>query len=348
MNWEKHIIDSTKSIKESMICLDKLGLDAIMFVQDEQKKLVGSITDGDIRRGLLNGAILKDPVIKICNNQPEYVVYGEQYVIKLKEQREKNLKIVPIVTSNNEIVDIVNFRISKSRLPVDVVLMAGGKGTRLLPLTENTPKPLLKLNGKPVLEINIDRLISFGIKNVFISVNYLGEQIKEYLGDGKSKGINIKYINEVKPLGTIGSLRLIDDLQNDHLLIMNSDLLTSIDFEDFFIDYINNNRQMSIVGIPYQVKIPYGILESENKKLSAFKEKPTYTFYANGGIYLLNKNNVKWIPENSFFNATDLVEKMIEMNLDVRTFQLLDYWMDIGNHSDYKKAQTDIKKMKLQ
>lgn len=347
MNYKNHIITSGISIKETMIRMDGLGVDAVLFIQDDQKKLQGVVTDGDIRRGLLNGAILEDPIVKICNRKPEYVVIGEQNIKKLKEQREKKLKIVPIVNLNNKIVDIINFRISRSKLPVDVVLMAGGKGTRLLPLTENTPKPLLKLGGKPVIEINIDRLITFGIENIYISVNYLGDQIKEYLGDGKSKGINIHYINEKKPLGTIGSLNLVDEFKCDHILVMNSDILTSIDFEDFFIDYFSNNRQMSIVGIPYQVKIPYGILESNNKKLTAFKEKPTYTFYANGGIYLMNKDNIKWIPKNSFFNAPDLVEKIIEMNLEVRTFPLLDYWMDIGNHSDYKKAQTDITKIKF-
>jgi dTDP-glucose pyrophosphorylase len=338
-----HVIKENVSIRDVIPKLDVLGKDAVVFVTNSTEFLIGSLTDGDVRRGLIKGIDLENEVSTIMNKNPHFIYKSNVDLAKIKWLRENNFKIIPIIDNYKNIVDIINFRTNKSILPCDVVLMAGGKGTRLLPLTETTPKPLLQLGEKPLIETNLDRLISFGVKNFHISINYLGEQIKNYIGDGKNKNLNIHYVSEDNPLGTIGSLSLIDNFSNDHVLVMNSDLLTSIDFEDFMIDFLSEDCEMSIVGIPYQVNIPYGVLDTQDKKVLGINEKPSFTFYSNGGIYLLKRSVIDLIPKNTFFNATDLIDKLIENKLNVRSYPLMEYWMDIGNHADYKKAQNDIK-----
>jgi NDP-sugar pyrophosphorylase family protein len=204
------------------------------------------------------------------------------------------------------------------------------------------------VGSKPILEHNIDRLISFGITEIFVSVKYLKEQIMEYFGDGTSKGISIRYIEENEPLGTLGSLSLIDKTKYDDILIMNSDLLTNIDFEDFFNFYKQTNATMALASIPYHVKVPYAVLETDEHQVSAFKEKPTYTFYSNGGIYLLRSGLKASLEKGIYFNATDMMEKVLTDNAyNLIHYPLLGYWLDIGNHVDYTKAQEDIKHLNL-
>jgi NDP-sugar pyrophosphorylase family protein len=237
----------------------------------------------------------------------------------------------------------LNFRLLKSYLPIDVVIMAGGKGSRLKPLTNDTPKPLLNVGNKPIIEHNIDRILSFGVESFWISINYLGDKIVNYFGQGIEKNININYVKETTPLGTIGAVSKIHDFGHDYVLITNSDILTNLDYEKFYIDFIEKEADLSIIGIPYRVNIPYAVLEKDNDgNLINFKEKPEYTYESNGGIYLIKKTSLNLIPENLFFNATDLIEKLISQNKKVITYPFNGYWLDIGKHDDYNKAQKDI------
>src|SRR5690606_20149600 len=230
----------------------------------------------------------------------------------------------------------------------DALLMAGGEGKRLRPLTEKTPKPLLKIGEKPIIEYNIDRLRNVGIKNVNISVNYLAEQLVEYFGDGSERGLNIKYVHEDKPLGTIGSILLVDHFKHDDIIVMNSDLLTNIDFIDFFRLYKDTGADMAVAATSYHVDVPYAVLEvNKTNTVRSLKEKPRYTYYSNAGIYILNKSLLKMIPKGEFFDITDLMDRVIEMNLKLITYPINGYWLDIGKHEDFKKAQEDIKHIKL-
>lgn len=226
--------------------------------------------------------------------------------------------------------------------------MAGGKGTRLMPLTKDTPKPLLKVGDKPIIEHNIDRLANFGIDQQFISIKHLGHLIKDYFGNGENKSINIKYITEEKPLGTIGAISTVQEtLLHDVQLVMNSDILTNINYEEFYTEFINEEADFAVATIPYEVKIPYAVLVTEGKNITNFKEKPTYTYYSNAGIYLMKKDIIKLIPKNKFYNTTDLMEDLIRRGKKVISFPILDYWLDVGKHDDYQKAQEDIKHLKL-
>ena len=225
--------------------------------------------------------------------------------------------------------------------------MAGGRGERLRPLTDSIPKPLLRIDNKPIIEYNVERLSEFGVQTMFISLKYLGEQIENYFSDGSDRGLNIRYVNENEPLGTIGALGLMEDFEHDTLLVMNSDLLTNINFEDFYREFINKDADFGVASIPYQVNIPYAVLETDEEKVISFKEKPTYTYYSNAGIYLMKKEVIKHIPKNAFYNATDLMEQLISINKKVIFYPLLGYWLDIGRHEDFKKAQEDIKHIRF-
>lgn len=346
-NYKDHLLLTQSTIREALIKLQELAKDAILFIVDEEDKLLGSLTDGDIRRGLINGIAVTEKVNKIIQPNPKFIRKGEKNLEKIIEYREGNYRILPVLDHNNIVVNVINFRLIRSYLPVDAVIMAGGKGTRLKPLTEHTPKPLLKVGSKPIMEHNLDRLALYGIDDFWISVKYLGEQIEDYFGNGSQKNINLSYVWEDKPLGTIGAVSKIDDFSHDYVLLTNSDLLTNLDYEHFFLDFKNNDADLAVVTIPYQVNIPYAVLETKNGQVVNFKEKPTYTYYSNGGIYLIKKSALKYLPKESFFNATDLMEKLIEGGKKVVSYPLSGYWLDVGKHEDFEKAQRDIEQIKF-
>ncbi len=345
--FRKHLIYSGSLIREALIQLDKLASDAILFVVDEENKLIGSLTDGDIRRGLIKGNTINDNIDLIIQSNPRYIRKGDSDIQKVIQFREKLFRIIPIIDFEDKVVNVINFREIKSYLPIDAVIMAGGKGQRLLPLTAETPKPMLKVGGKPIIEHNLDRLALFGIDDFWISINYLGEQIESYFEDGYIKNVHISYVRENKPLGTIGSVSKIDDFKHEYVLITNSDLLTNLDYEHFFLDFLDQKADMAVVTIPYKVNIPYAVLETVEGRVLNFTEKPTYTYYSNGGVYLVKRALLNQIPKEDFFNATDLIDILIKQGKNVYSYPLMGYWLDIGNPSDFERAQHDIMKIKF-
>lgn len=346
-NHSEHLILLNNTIQNALIQLNGLGKDAILMVVDEAGKLVGSITDGDVRRGLIKGITINQQISNIIQPHPRFIRKEEYDIRKIIEFRDSNFRVIPVLDRNDKVIRIINFREMFSYLPVDAVIMAGGLGQRLLPLTATTPKPLLKVGGKPIIDHNISRLISFGVDNLWISVKYLGEQISDYFGNGESRKVKIDYVWEDQPLGTIGAVSKIKDFKHDYVLVSNSDLLTNLDYEQFFLDFLNQDADMSVLTIPYHVNVPYAVLEVNNKIVSSFKEKPLYTYYSNGGIYLIKRSILGLIPENSRFDATDLLEKLINEGYKVTSFPLSGYWLDIGSPEDFSKAQVDINNIKF-
>lgn len=346
-NFSSHLILSGSRIEQALQQLNNLSQDAIIFVVDENCQLIGSLTDGDVRRGLIRGVTINQTIDLIIQPNPKFIKKGEIDINKIISLREANYRIVPILDKFNRVIKIINFRQIYSYLPVDAVIMAGGLGQRLLPLTENTPKPLLKIGDKPIIEHNIDRLTYFGIDDFWISVKYLGEQIVEHFGNGESKNIQIKYVWEKKPLGTIGAVSNIENFQHDYVLVSNSDLLTNIDYEKFFLDFLKHDAFLSVVTIPYQVNVPYAVLETKDGTVVNFQEKPTYTYHSNGGIYLFKRQAFDMIPKASHFNATDLMEMLIGNGYKVISYPFASYWLDIGNHQDFEKAKIDINNIKF-
>jgi len=324
-DFKKHLIHSHLSLKDGLEILNDLGFDAIIFVVSVEGKLLGSLTDGDVRRGLLSDLNLKSEINNFLQPNPKFLKRGEYNIQEVIELRNSGFKVIPILDKNDVVVNVINFRYFKSYLPVDAVIMAGGRGERLKPLTDTIPKPLLPVGNKPIIKHNLDRLRLFGIDDFWISLRYLGDMIKDFIGDGIDDGINIKYITEQIPLGTIGSVSLIDDFQHDYLLVMNSDLLTNIDFEKFFIDFLESGADLSVATIPYNVNIPYAILSTSNNLVSSFQEKPTYTYFANAGIYLMKKSVCDLIPKDLFYNTTDLLQCLLNEKYKVISFPLRGY-----------------------
>ena len=338
----KHLITKELTVREVLSKFDKLASDAILFLVDENNKLLGTITDGDIRRGLIKGLDLETDITQFIQNNPKFFVRESFDLAQMQEWRRLDYRIIPVLDQNGIIKDIVNFRTQKSFLPLDAVIMAGGQGSRLRPLTLTTPKPLLPINGKPIIQYNVERLRTFGVKNITISIKYLGEQLIEYFASGEEFDVQIDYVEEDKPLGTIGAVKLCQKLNCDYTLVMNSDLLTNLNIEEMYKTLIDSKADMIVATTPYKVAVPYGVIQTDNGKITKLKEKPTYTYHTNAGIYIIKKNHFSLIPDNTEFDATDLIETLMEKGKKVIQYPILGYWLDIGKKQDYEKAQSDI------
>ncbi len=344
---QRHLISEEAPVTEGLRQLDALAADAVLFLIDEEGRLSGSITDGDVRRGFINGLQLSDQLRKFANAGTKVFRPSQFSIDMLRRFRSLDYRIIPVVNDRNEIIDVVNFRRQRSYLPLDAVIMAGGKGMRLRPLTEDTPKPLLPIGDKPILQYAVERLTNFGIQHLTISVNYLGEQIREYFGGGEDFGMEINYVTEDSPRGTLGAVSEISRFHHDYVLVMNSDLLTTIDLEEMFAEMLAKEADMVVGTVPYEVKVPYGVIETDGDLITALREKPTYTYYSNAGIYLVKREHLALVPTEGPYDAPDLVDELSKRKLRVTHFPILDYWLDIGKPDDYQRAQRDISHLKL-
>lgn len=342
----RFIISQNASILKALECIEINSPYSTLLVVDGNAKLLATVSDGDIRRYLIKGGSLSDSVLSASNENYHSITLSDaNYLRKIKEYKLKRIKLVPIVSENGALLDVIDLVHFHTILPFDAVLMAGGKGERLRPLTEKTPKPLLPIGDKSIIDHNIDRLMSYGISHINVTVNYLKEQLEEHYAEPRN-GVLVRTFREPKFLGTIGSIKFVDTFYNDTILVMNSDLFTNIDYEDFFLHFQKHDAEMSVAAVPYNVSIPYGILDLDGREIKDLIEKPKYNYYANAGIYLIKKRSLAEIPENEFFNATDLIEKLISQNKKVIRYPLNGTWIDIGNPQEYQKAQDLIRHLK--
>lgn len=314
----------------------------ILFIEDDDQKIIGTLTDGDIRRALIQNKNINEVISSVCNLNFTFIKHGYTF-INFHEYRKKNLKILPVLDDKQKLVKIIDLDATKSVLPLECMIMAGGRGKRLSPLTDTVPKPMLPLGGIPIIEHNINRLISFGINKIYISVKYLGEQIEEYFGDGSSRGVSIEYIWEEEPLGTAGALSLVDKFESEHILLMNSDLFTNVDFEDLYIAIIESDAEIAVASTEYKVDIPYAVFETNGNYVKNFREKPSYIYQSNAGIYILKTEIIKEIPKKSYFDITDLMDKIVKEKRKLIYNPIMGYWIDIGKPVDYDYAKNFIK-----
>ena len=338
-DYQRYLLSDTATIKDALIALDKNSDDILtLIVVNNNGVMQGSVTDGDIRRGLIKGSSLSDNITSVMHTSFRFIDAEKKDVSLIKELKEKGIKLLPFLDKDRKVEKVYSLKKMSSILPIDAVIMAGGKGERLRPLTLTTPKPLLKVGDKCIIDYNVDSLINFGVENISVTVNYLGEQLEEHYKETRSN-IQVKCVREPKYLGTMGSVKFVDSFENDTVLVMNSDLFTNIDYEDFYLHFLQNEADMAVAAVPYSVNIPYGIFELTGRDIQGVKEKPTYNYYANAGIYLIRKELFDLIPDDTFFNATDLIELLISANRKVIRFPLTGYWIDIGKPADYQKAQ---------
>lgn len=339
-NYKNILLKPTSTIKETLQIIDS-GAMQIALIVDDDEKLLGTVTDGDIRRGLLNNLTLDDNIDNVIFRTPT-VCRAEDTKEKILEVAvEKKLYQIPIIDKYGKLVGVEEVdELLKQQTKVNkVVLMVGGLGTRLRPLTENTPKPMLKVGNKPILETIILNFKKYGFVNIVLCVSYKSNVIEDYFKDGHEFGVTIEYVHEDKRMGTAGALSLLKNIPKDPFFVMNGDLLTNINFEHLLFQHINNKSFATMCLRKYDYNIPYGVVNIDEKlKITSIKEKPEYSYFVNAGIYLINPNILDYIPKKQFFDMPSLFEILIKNDIICDSYTIKEYWLDIGRLSDYEKA----------
>ncbi len=343
--WQKTLISESSTIKQALEIINSEAL-RVAVVVDQKQKLLGMISDGDIRRGLLNDLILSDSVVKVMNSSPIVAKSGasKEALVELMEQ--KQILSVPLIDQDGKIVGLetLHSALSKDRYQNPVFIMAGGFGTRLRPLTDNCPKPMLKVGNKPILETVIKSFIKSGFSNFYISTHYMPDQIQDHFGNGSDLGVNITYVHEETPLGTGGALGLLpNDMLGDLPLIMiNGDVLTKVDFQRLLAFHIENKADATMCVREYDYQIPYGVINGEGNKITSMVEKPVQRFFVNAGIYVVSPQVIKSVPKNHHIDMPTLLEEHMNERENVLMFPMHEYWLDIGQIDDFNRAQSDI------
>ena len=340
MKIAHNFIKPKDTIKKALEVLQSDKYFHILLVVDEQNKLIGALTDGDIRRGILNDNTLDDAVEKIMGKDPVFISCESSNEDRKQLLIKNNIRQLIIVDKNNIPVDIQTaemFLVEQSKTN-EVVIMAGGLGTRLRPLTENIPKPMIKVNEKPILQRIIENFLSNGFSSFIISVNYKSEIIKEYFGDGSDFGCTIKYLDEIDRLGTAGALSLVREPFQEAFFVTNADILTNLNMRKM-LDFHNKNNSYATMGVrEYSYKIPFGVVETKNTKIESIIEKPSYNYYVNAGVYILESSVLQHIPKNEFFDMPDLFDALRKQTKKLSAFPIHEYWTDIGTNEDLKRA----------
>ena len=335
---DSFLIKSNCTVREAMALLGETQGLGLIVVNDSQK-LLGTITDGDVRRSLLNGGSVDDFVEEVMCEEPLVSIQGNSVQDSYEEAREKLLRIIPVIDQEKTVVDILFVDDHKNVADIPVVIMAGGLGSRLGSLTEDCPKPMLEVGGRPILEIIIDRLKQQGFSTFYISVNYMAEVIEHYFGNGKGFDCNIQYIRESKKLGTAGALSLLPSELPESLFVMNGDLLTKVDFRNLREFHYSHKSPLTLGVRRFEHQVPYGVLSISGEYLGSLKEKPVESYFVNAGVYLLNTSLLKYIPHDDYFDMPALINTLIQQNIKVSCFPIVEKWIDIGQISHLNSAR---------
>lgn len=353
LDLSRLFISPTSTIQQAAACIDT-NLQGIALVVDAERHLLGTIVDGDIRRAMLANLDLKTSVTEILARKPAAystpisAAYGTPPDALLKLMHDRSVRHVPLVDMAGCVVDLFSINralTDEPDLPVQAVLMAGGKGTRLRPLTENLPKPMLPVGDRPLMELVVEQLRAAGIKQINVTTHYLPEKIEQHFGDGKAFGVDIRYVPEDQPLGTAGGVGLIET-PDMPLLVMNGDLLTDVDFRAMLDFHREQEAWLTVAVRQYEFTVPYGVIESEDGFVKGVTEKPALRFFVNAGIYLLEPSAHRLIPTGERMDMPDLIQKLLDSGHPVASFPIREYWLDIGQHADYQRAQEDFQARK--
>lgn len=343
MKQYQHILLSPHStIRRALEVIDS-GAMKIALIVDDKQKLLGTISDGDIRRAILKGVGLDAVIEKFYNASPITCGINDSKEKILQLAAAKMIYQIPVVDNDGCIVGIaeIDEMLQPSDRPNKVVLMAGGLGTRLSPLTDSLPKPMLHVGKKPILETIIENFAKYGYRDIFLSVSYKSHIIEEHFGDGSAFGVKINYIHETKRMGTAGALSLMRDKLKEPFFVMNADLLTNVNFEHLH-DYHESHNALATMAVrEYDFQVPYGVVNITDSKITSIEEKPTHKFYVSGGIYMIDPRALALIPDDQFFDMPSLFESMIGRGERAVSFPIREYWLDIGRMSDYEKANSE-------
>lgn len=340
--WRDIAVTPGSSLKAALQRLDESGLQ-ITLVVDEQERLLGTLTDGDIRRALLRDVSLSALVTEAMNSSPITGLESEHLVAWRQKLQGRALRHLPVVNEDGKIVGLYFDRpVAMAGLPYPVVLMLGGLGTRLRPLTQTVPKPMLKVGNRPILEHILETLVSQGFTEFYFCINYLGHMIRDHFGDGSSWGVRIHYVEESKRMGTAGALSLLPHSMHTPFLVMNGDLLTKVDFKALMEFHQQQRAVASVCMREHEHQVPYGVIELEGDSVQRIVEKPLHRYWVSAGMYALSPQALSYVPAGEFFDMPELLDKLIADQQGVAGFRLQDYWLDIGQMPDFEQAQTDF------
>ena len=345
INWKSSILNYKEDMKSAINNLEN-GKSRIALVVDDKGKLIGTITDGDIRRAILANLPMDSKLKEFMKDQPVCIDSEKNKDDILRLMREKDILQVPILDKNKKVVGLetLNHLLEGKKIDNPVFIMAGGFGTRLAPLTDETPKPLLKIGSKPILERILLKFIDAGFHKFYISTHFMADKIKEYFNDGSEWNISIKYIHEDKPLGTGGSLGLLPKSEIDlPLVMMNGDLLSEVNFVELLRYHYEKKGMVTICVSQYELQIPYGVVVKDEHKFIKIDEKPSEKFFINAGIYVVDPSIVSGVGGSSYLDMPTLLNEISLKNLPVNIFPIHEYWLDVGQLSDFNKAKEDLK-----
>lgn len=347
-DWKKAAVAPKATIRETLRVIDQ-SVTQVALVVDSNDCLIGTVTDGDIRRGLLQGLSLDDTVDRVTNVHPITVNVNEDAYTIQRIMMDRSVNQIPLLDDHGRVVslELLKEYLKVSKYDNLVVIMAGGMGTRLKPLTESCPKPLLRIGGKPILEIILESFKSQGFTKFFIAVNYRSEMIEDYFGNGTLLGLEIKYLREQSMLGTAGALRLLQETPSKPMIVMNGDLLTKVNFRHLLDYHAEFNAKATICVREYDVEVPFGIVEVQDNRLVALQEKPIQKFFVNAGIYVINPEIIDTIPSGVNYDMTTLFEQLVSRKELPAVFPIREYWLDIGQIDDYRRAMEDFNQKTL-
>lgn len=345
-DWKQAVVSPQDTIRDAIRTIDAGGIQTALVI-DRENLLQGTVTDGDIRRAILKDLPLETSVATIMKTNPTIARQGDTKESILVTMKLTGHRHIPILDEKNHVVEVAFLEdlIQTEALENWVILMAGGLGTRLRPLTENCPKPLLQIGNKPLLQTILENCRDHGLKKFYISINYKAEMVKEHFGDGSRWGVTIKYIEEQKRMGTAGALSLLAEKPDSPVLVMNGDLLTKVNFQNLLDFHKEHNAQATMCVREYHFQIPYGVVEINGQRITSIIEKPSQRFLVNAGIYVLQPETLGLIPADTFFDMPDLFKWLIERGLTAAAFPIREYWVDIGQLPDLEQARGDYKEI---
>lgn len=334
-------INQNASIKEALEVIDK-GAIKVAVVLSDDGLLLGMLNDGDIRRALLKGMSLGDSIAGIINKHPVVANINDTKERILELSNEKKLHQIPII-SNGKLVGIQDIRefLAPKNKPNKVILMVGGLGTRLRPLTNDVPKPMLDVGNKPILHTIVENFAKYGYTDIIMCVNYKSEIIKEYFGSGDKFGVKIEYVLESKRMGTAGALSLLKERPKDDFFVMNGDLLTNVNFEYLHEYHKDSNALASICIRKYEMQVPYGVVNVRANKVTSIEEKPTQSFFVSAGIYMFSPIVLDFIPKGVFYDMPTLFSELLKHDFPIHPFPIREYWLDIGRMDEYRRANDE-------
>lgn len=342
MKWQQALIGPESTVREAVETIDAAGVQ-IAIVADGDGRLLGTVTDGDVRRAILRGVALDDAVAQVMNENPTTARQDDDRETLLRLMRQRKLHQIPLLDATWRVVglQVLDNLLQLTRRENPVVLMAGGLGSRLSPLTDDTPKPLLHVGAKPILETILEAFVQHGFGTFYLSVNYLAEQVEAYFGDGSQWGIKIQYLRERERLGTAGALSLLPERPVAPLFVMNGDLLTRLNFAQLLDFHAEHAAAATMCVREYEMQVPYGVIETRNHRILNIREKPTERYLVNAGVYVLQPETLGLIPQDAFFDMPDLFKRLIDRDQETAVFPIREYWMDIGQVADFKRANGD-------